>query len=222
MTTYRLVKFLNGHYYHIFNRGVERRTIFTANNEYVRFVKTCIYYRFYSLGIRFSHFLDLSQRLQYETIKNLDSRDWGVTIVCYCLMPNHFHFVLRQEKNNQISQFVSKISNSYSKYFNLKHRRVGPLFQGTFKAVLIESDEQLIHLSRYIHINPVTSGIISENRLNIYPWSSYREYISKKSQLSDPEQVLGLFKSVDDYKKFVTDYISYGIQLEKIKHLLQE
>jgi len=204
MATIRSVKFVNGYYYHVFNRGVERRSIFTSKNEYSRFIKTCMYYRFHSIGVRFSHFLDLSERKQYEALKNLDSRDWGITIICYCLMPNHFHFILKQEKDGQISKFISKVSNSYSKYFNLRHNRIGPLFQGIFKAVIVESDEQLVHLSRYIHINPVTSAVISQNDLGRYSWSSYKEYLSGKSYVCEPDIILKQFKSIYSYANFVT------------------
>ena len=84
-------------------------------------------------------------------------------------MPNHFHLLLKQTIDNGISHFLSKFTNSYTKYFNTKYNRVGPVFQGVFKSVHIESDEQLMHLSRYIHLNPVVSAVVEKQNLLSYP-----------------------------------------------------
>ena len=135
-------------------------------------------------------------------------------------MPNHFHFLIRQLKENGISKFMSQISNSYTKYFNTKYNRIGPLFQGAFKAVLIESDEQLIHVSRYIHLNPVVSGLIKN--LEDYRWSSYLEYIKPNDTFCSINEILGFFTPNERkrYKEFVEAQIDYGRKLEKIKHQL--
>lgn len=130
-------------------------------------------------------------------------------------MPNHFHLQVRQLKENGISIFMSQVLNSYTKYFNTKYERVGALFQGAFKSVLIETDEQLIHLSRYIHLNPVVSGI-SKNPED-YHWSSYHEYL-EEPVLCSPSEVLNFFQSKEKYKEFVQDQIEYGTILEILKH----
>ena len=146
-----------------------------------------------------------------------------VEILCFCLMPNHFHFLLKQLKDNGISIFISKFANSYAKYFNTKHERVGPLFQGRFKAVHIENDEQLVHVSRYIHLNPVVSSLIEEAALKDYVWSSYPEYLKLiNSQITDKELVMSFFKTEDKYKQFVLNQADYGKNLEQIKHLTLE
>ena len=111
---------------------------------------------------------------------------------------------------------MGQISNSYTKYFNIKYSRVGPLLQGAFKAVLIESEEQLIHVSRYIHLNPVVSGMV--NKPDSYLWSSYLEYMSPASNLCVSSEILGLFSSREKYKEFVEEQIDYGKKLEKMKH----
>lgn len=136
-------------------------------------------------------------------------------------MPNHFHLLLKQTENGGITEFLSKISNSYTKYFNNKNHRVGPLLQSEFKAVLIETDEQLLHLSRYIHLNPVVSYLVKD--LSLYPWSSYKEFINYSSNgFCKKEEVLNFFKSPLKYKQFVLDHSNYAQQLEKIKHQLIE
>ena len=111
--------------------------------------------------------------------------------------------------------FLSQISNSYTKYFNTKYKRIGPLFQGAFKAVLVENEEQLIHLSRYIHLNPVVSQITKS--LDDYPWSSYHEYMRGDEFLCSIRLVLKLFPSKEKYKQFLENQVDYGIALENIK-----
>ena len=135
-------------------------------------------------------------------------------------MPNHFHLLLKQATNTGISRFVSKFCDSYSKYFNIKHDRVGPLFQGPFKAVRVESEKQLIHLSRYIHLNPIASFLIKESELDSYPWSSLPEYLAPLGNtLSNPRFIGELFKSPSKYRDFVHNHIDYAQKLEHIKHL---
>lgn len=207
-----------GEIYHIFNRGVERRTVFSNTREYKRSVDTIDYYRFAGLPIRYSHFLNLTYQRKQALLGMLTK--YEVSILAYCLMPNHFHFVLKQEGENGISRFLSNFTNSYTKFFNTKYERVGPLFQGTFKAVRVESEEQLIHLSRYVHLNPVSSFLIPENKLNTYPWSSFPEYLNRESgHISDPNLVLSRFKNKDTYREFVHDQINYAKELKMIEHL---
>lgn len=92
-------------------------------------------------------------------------------------MPNHFHLLLQQIRDGGITEFISKLTNSYTRYFNIRNKRIGPLFQGEFKAVHVETDEQLIHLSRYIHLNPIVSYITK--KLESYQWFSYLEYLGR-------------------------------------------
>lgn len=134
-------------------------------------------------------------------------------------MPNHFHLLLRQLEEGGIQEFANKISNSYTKYFNTKYKRVGPLFQGAFKAVSVETDEQLTHLSRYIHLNPYVSNLTDQ--LTTFTHSSYPEFIGlSNKQLCTTEPILSFFKDKNSYKKFVTDHQDYALRLAEIKHLL--
>ncbi len=211
----RLTPLVNGEIYHLFNRGSDKRDIFLEYRDYLRFKQTLYYYHFLGPKPRFSHF----PKYQYSSIRT-ELKDKIVEIICYCLMPNHFHLLVRQLKDNGISKFISQISNSYTKYFNTKYRRVGPLLQGLFKAVRVESDEQLIHLSRYIHLNPVVSLLVK--RLRQYPWSSYPEYANNYQELCSTELILNLFPSKKEYVQFLEDQIDYGKQLELIKHQVIE
>lgn len=208
---YRTTLLATGEYYHIFNRGVNKLPIFIGVQDYKRFIKSMLYYQLAGPKPSFSLFSPLSQEL--------DKDNKIIEVNCYCLMPNHFHFLLKQTKDGGISEFLRKFSNSYTKYFNTKHNRVGPILQGEFKAVLIESNEQLLHLSRYIHLNPFVSG--QTKNLDEYIWSSYLEYVG----LSDKEVclkdiILDQFKLPQDYKQFVLDQTGYGMELEYIKHHL--
>lgn len=135
-------------------------------------------------------------------------------------MPNHFHLLLRQNIDHGVSDLLRKVSNSYTKYFNIKYKRVGPLLQGQFKAVLIENDEQLIHLSRYIHLNPYVAGLVQIPE--DYTWSSYKEFLDREGNLVDKKHVLDFFPSIDGYKIFVNEHQGYAKELDRIKHLLLE
>ncbi len=209
----RVFPFVNGQLYHIYNRGIEKRAIFDSRNDHHRFIKTMRYYQLQGPKPRLSNFF------RYQVFKPNFERKI-VDIVCYCLMPNHFHFLIKQLIEGGITEFVSKLSNSYTKYFNAKNRRVGPLLQGEFKAVLIESDEQLMHVSRYIHLNPLVSYLIKD--LKSFEWSSYQEYTYGSEGICNKADVLAFFRSSKDYEKFVLDQADYGTTLEIIKHQLIE
>jgi putative transposase len=219
MATNRKLVFANDQIYHVFNRGVEKRPTFTGKRELNRALLTLGYYHYADLPIKLSKFLVLSEDLRSQMFKNIKKLTTLVDVISFCLMPNHFHFLLKQNVDNGVSNFT----NSYTRYFNTKHERVGPLFQGTFKAVRITSDEQLIHVSRYIHLNPVSSFIIEANVLEEYLWSSYIDYIGLGDRgIVKPELVTTLFGIKNSYKEFVLDQVDYARKLEGIKHLALE
>ncbi len=136
-------------------------------------------------------------------------------------MPNHFHLLVKQLEESGISNLIRKTIDSYTRYFNTKYERVGPLFQGPFKAVWVESTDQLVHLSRYIHLNPIVGDLVDD--LKEYKWSSYLNYIHlTKNELCNTEEILQLFPQTNSYKQFVLDRIDYAKKLEEIKHLTIE
>ncbi len=224
MPTNRKVVFANDEIYHIFNRGVEKRPTFTDKRELDRGTQTLDFYRFANLPLKLSKFLTLPKEEKDKFIQNI-KKDYEklVEIICFCFMPNHFHFLLRQKLENGISTFTANFTNSYTKYFNTRHERIGPLFEGVFKAVYIESDEQLIHVSRYIHLNPVSSFLIESEQLESYVWSSYLEYLGLSNQnITSKEIILDLFSSKEKYKHFVLDQVDYARKLGQIKHVTLE
>lgn len=137
-------------------------------------------------------------------------------------MPNHFHLVLRQTSDEGISTFLSNITNSYTKYFNAKNERVGPLFQGVFKAVRVENDEQLLHLSGYIHYNPVAAYLVADADIDSYEWSSYTSYVADDTTFVDPSIVLGQFEDRRDYEAFVVQKETAASSRKRISHLVLE
>ena len=141
-----------------------------------------------------------------------------VELICYCLMPNHFHLIVKQMKSGGITKFAGLVLNSYTKYFNTRYKRVGSLFQGTFKAARVGTDEHLLHLSRYIHLNPLVDNVV--RNLRKFPFSSYHEYIRGEGKLTNPTEVLSHFKSGKDYEKFVQDPEAYGRTLKKLEREL--
>ena len=219
----RLVPLVTDEIYHVFNRGINRQPTFTDKREYQRAIDTLMFYRHTKLSLSLSKFLRLENERQNDILKLLNKSEQLVKILCYCLMPNHFHLLLKQERDNGISKFLSNMQNSYTRYFNIKHDRDGSLFLDQFKAVRIETDEQLVHVSRYIHLNPYTAYLIkSIKELENYHWSSFRKYMEKADTTVDTKIILGFFKDMKTYKKFVCDQADYQRNLKKIEHLLFE
>lgn len=209
---YRIIPLVTGEIYHVFNRGVAKLPIFKDVRDYNRLLKTVYYYQFQGPKPQFSQ-VNRFKDNEFEKNKKI------VEIFCYCLMPNHYHFLLHQLQDTGISEFISKLSNSYTKYFNTRHQRIGPLLQGQFKAVRIESEEQLVHVSRYIHLNPISSFLVKD--LKAYPWSSYQAYIGlRENTICVKEPVLSMFKTSQEYEQFVLNQVDYQQKLKLIEHLL--
>lgn len=207
----RNLPLVNGEYYHVINRGVARMPIFSTGRDYQRFINAFTYYLNIQPQTRFS----------FNKRQILQAEERIVDIISFCLMPNHFHFLLKQNVDDGIMNFIRKTSNSYAKYFNIKRKRKGPLFEGKFKAVRIETNEQLLHLSRYIHLNPLVGYVVKD--IKMHKWSSYFEFINNtNSGICSKEIILDQFKTAKNYKKFVLNHEDYGKQLEKIKHKLLE
>lgn len=221
---YRKIIFSAGQIYHVFNRGVASSVIFSSKSGYKRFLDLIDYYRFSDIPFSYSQY----QKSTLEERKKIkdslhEKSNKQVEILSYCLMPNHFHLLLKQLTDNGISEFMKRIGNGYAKYNNIRNKRVGPLFQSVFKAVRIETDEQLLHVSRYIHLNPLTSYIVHIDDLLQYPWSSFRDYMnSSSSTLINSQAVLNFFKNRNSYYKFVLDQEDYQKRLARLKQLMIE
>ncbi|HUW21576.1 MAG TPA: transposase [Candidatus Bathyarchaeia archaeon] len=212
----RKVILAEGQIYHIFNRGVEKRETFLDKRDYLRFFKTSEYYQMANPEVRFS--FRKRPKVGKQTIPKKTQK--SVDIYAYCLMPNHFHFLLKQNIQNGISTFISRLTNSYTRYFNIRYKRIGHLFQGSFKAVRIIGNEQLLHVARYIHLNPLIDYLVKD--LKEFNFSSYPEYVGLKKGISSPDEILGQFQSISDYEKFVLDQEDYARELKSIQRLLLE
>lgn len=212
------------HVYHILSRGVNKAPIFHQKRDYQRFLELMTYCRFLDYSVKFSKFKTLAKNKREEIKKSLKKK--SISFVAYSLMPNHFHFVLRQKTENGISQFINRLLNSYTRFFNTKYERSGPLFENRFKAILIESQDQLLHLVRYVHLNPYSSVIVkTTDNLLEYPWSSFPEYLEKPINLAvceEKEMILSEFNNKESFKKFILDRADYQRELDRIKHLLLE
>lgn len=182
------------------------------------------FYRFMKPPLRFSHYNRLKLKEKARFLESLASSEKLVEIYSFSLMPNHFHLLLEQVKEEGISKFVSNFQLAYARYFNIRNKRDGSLFQSMFKAVRIETDEQLLHVSRYIHLNPLTSYILRlPTELEIYPWNSFTAYIGKGDMpFVEKGQILGLMGGVKNLKRFTYNQIDYQRDLDKIKHQLLE
>lgn len=221
----RKIPLVNNEIYHVINRGVASQPIFLNKRDYDRALNTILYYQNFNIPLRYSFFMRLPQQRKFELHNQLKGqKEYFVDIVSYCLMPNHIHLLLKQKTDSGISIFMSKFSNSYTRYFNTKNDRIGHLFQGKFKSVRIENDEQLLHVSRYIHLNPFTSYVVKNlDELERYPYSSFVEYINRKVQsFCKKSLVLNHFRSCINYKEFVFNQADYQRKLDRIKHLILE
>lgn len=215
----RRIYLANDQVYHVFNRSVEKIPIFTNAREYKRFIQLMDYYRYTDATQSYSNFLSMSQKERDKRLLDLreQSACYGY-IHGFCLMNNHFHILMKQAIDNGVHIYLRKVQNAYAKYFNIRRKRVGPLFQGVFKAVRIENDDQLLHISRYIHLNPVSSYIIKPDDLESYIWSSYLDYIGTSYyQFVETSEILGLINGALKYKQFVLDNADY----QRTLHILE-
>jgi len=206
---------------HIYNRGVEKRNTFMEDGDYVRF----IHYLF-ELNNN-GNCYNLSRTLKINSngtkfgsyLSQQKPRKLLVEILAFTLMPNHYHLILRQKTEKGISKFMQKLGTGYTMFFNSKHKRSGSLFQGKFKAILIDKDEYLIHLLNYIHFNPLKNcegGSTSFNSFNSfnfniekYRWSSFLDYIGEKNfpSVTSREFLLNIFGSEEKYKQSTKEWL---------------
>ena len=186
-------QFAFGRYVHLYNRGNEKKAIFLDDQDYWNYLKRLSIL----LGVEESR-KEIGGRLRLTAFQR-----GTFSFTCYCLMPNHFHFCLRQNNDTTPSTLISRVCTSYAKYFNKKYSRVGHLFQDKFKMVAIDNDAQLAAVSAYIHQNPKVAGLVREP--DQWPYSSYGEYMQGREALCEHSGIMDLFKSRDEYKRFVDE-----------------
>lgn len=207
-----------GEIYHVFSKSIAGFVIFNNNREFERMMGTILYYQNRDLPISFSKFTRFNDLA--KIIEQFNKSEKSVQIIAYCIMPTHFHFVLKQLEDDGISVFMRKVLDSYTRYFNIKHNRKGPLWEGKFKSVLAEKDEQLLHLTRYVHLNPTTSNLCDKPEQ--WQFSSYNEYLATNNEISFCKYDGILEIDPKSYEKFVEDRINYQKELKRIKDLIME
>ena len=211
-----------GEIYHVFTKSIAGYVIFNNTREYLRMVETISYYRQLRPPVSYSQLMrprktDTRRKRKTEEPDDFERR---VEIIAYCLMPTHLHLILLQKTENGVAKFMSDCLNSYVRYFNIRHKRKGPLWQGRYKKVHVESDTQLLHLTRYLHLNPVTEKLVDQ--AGKWPASSYGEYIApgEKEGLCEFKDLIEVQPKA--YAEFISERISYQRKLKEIRELIME
>ncbi len=190
----RKIVFTSGEYYHVFNRGVDKRSVFLDSEDFHRFLQ-CVeeFNTIEPIGSIYENFFRKHEPGN-EVPKLL------VEIVAYCLNPNHYHLILHQIEEVGISKFMHKLGVGYANYFNIKYERIGRLFQGPFKAVHVESNEQLLHLSVYVNLNNRAHRL--GNRTSRSSWG---EFVEGTRKICNTGIILEQFGDPAAYRKFAED-----------------
>src|SRR3989338_3216533 len=214
----RIINFAPKEFYHLYNRGSEKRDIFLSPNDYERFAALLYICNQLSPAILRIQGKTLSELIKIKQEENL------VEIVTYCLMPNHIHLLVRASQENGISKFMQKLMTGYTMYFNKKYERAGALFQGKFKATHVSEDRYLNYLISYIHLNPIKLiepewkeiGISdlsrAEKYLDRYKYSSYLDYQDQErieKNIINKNSLPKYFKSKLDFKKTIIEWLGY-------------
>lgn len=203
----RKIPLVTGEYYHIYNRGVDKRNIFSNKEDMLRFLQSMD---------QFNNVEPIGSIYENSFLKK-DNNDSGlgsstpklklVEFACYCVNPNHYHFILKQLVDDGIKNFMHRIGTGYTNYFNNKEKRNGALFQGRFKSIHINSNEYLLHLSAYVNLNDKVHKLGSSTP-KLESQSSWKEYTWPESSTSndfikcDKDIILKQFRTVKNYKDF--------------------
>ncbi len=207
----------NGSFYHVFNKSIANYKIFANDENKQKFINTLCYYNSTKTKLSFSVFLRNQSNYQANIL--LPKIEGINKFLSYCIMPDHYHLLLKIISDNKLSKYIGDVENSFSRYFNKKNNRKGPLWQSRFKAVLIDSDEQMLHVSRYIHLNPTTSGLVSNPQ--DWSFSSYNEIISSNNVLKDYLVEISI-RNPKKYQIFVENHKNYQRKLKLIRRLILE
>jgi REP element-mobilizing transposase RayT len=219
--TMRKTKFANNEYYHIYNRGVDKRDIFMDKGDLKRFI----------LFITEALVEKAKEAKPLARIPNLFFGNF-VELICYCLNPNHYHFILKQLKENGISRFMQSLGTSYTMFFNSKYNRSGSLFQGTFKSIHINTNEYLLWLSGYvngndrIHQKSQKRGLTSLKEVKPLECSSYPDYLGLRNgtlcNQKEMKIILDQFPNIKEYEKFVEMVIKESKKRKDVEKYLLE
>lgn len=209
----RKIALRNGHFYHVYSKSIAEFKIFRFGPEYERMLETVRFYRHERKGACLAQYLRAPSSCQ----RDAPGQPY-VQIVAYCIMPTHIHLFLEQLVNDGISDFMRLVMGSYATFFNKRASRKGPLWESRFKVKLVQTDAYALHLTRYIHLNPVSAGLI--DRPEDWDFSSYREYLGEPGvdPLCDFKKII--LQSQESYRRFVDDRADYQRSLQIIKSIL--
>lgn len=220
----RKITFAPGEFYHIYNRGTDKRIIFTNSNDYNRFT-LLLYLCNSNTPVNIDQ--EFRKGRTFSELFKMDRRKTIVDIGAYCLMPNHFHLLLHEREEGGLSQFMKKLSTAYVMYFNSKNNRSGALFEGKFKAKHVTTDNYLKYLFAYIHLNPIKiidphwkeNSIINKEEayeyLKEYRYSSYLDYakdvknIGRRSVVST-KSFPNYFENSKSFESFIEDWLTFA------------
>jgi putative transposase len=213
--------FIVGEYYHIWNRGIDKRNIFKLKKDYERFIMLLYVSNSNEQSFRLDNLINRLHK-SFNEILILDKKEPLVSIGAWCLMTNHFHLLVRQEVEGGITKFMRRLGVGYSMFFNIKYQRAGALFGGLFKSKLVGNDDNYMRqLFAYIHLNcldiefPGWEKEISKSSsdmkkfLESYKYSSYQDYIGDKREersIINPENFPNYFQEAGSFKDFVENY----------------
>jgi len=219
----RKFEFQTGEYYHIYNRGIDKRNIFMNVKDYVRFIRSM---REFNNNSTYAQRLYIKNRKLESNSKALEldslllSLPALVNILCYCLLPNHFHLLLMPKVNNGIELFMHKLNTGYTNYFNFKYERTGSLFGNKYRAIHVKKYSHFLKLAVYINCNSEVHGI---NKAENWVWSSYLDYINKRNgSLCNKDIILNEFRNINEFQDFCNQVLPDIIKIpELIKFLLE-
>lgn len=216
----RNIRFTNNEYYHVFNRGIEKRHIFSDQNDMKRFLQSMT--EFNAREPIGSIFENSFRKNKENQLGILAPKLRLVNFLCYCLNPNHFHFLLEQATDKGVEKFLQKLGGGYTNYFNKKYERSGSLFQGTFKAIHVNSNEYLLHLSAYINLNDKVHKISQPE--NPISKSSWNEYLNSNdgNTFCKKDIILNQFKTPLEYKEFAENSLIDIVERKDMEKLLLE
>jgi len=226
----RKFDFAEGEFYHVYNRGVDKRNVFGSAHDLDRFFLSMQEFNsLVPIGSLYEKSFNKKQP-KGQTSKSEKRKKSLVNFIAYCLNPNHYHFILEQVAESGVEKFMQRLGTGYTKYFNIKNKRTGSLFQGTFKAVHVDSNEYLLHLSAYVNLNNRVHQLGSLASKLVEGRSSWGEYLgnaSASNHICKNNIILEQFKTKNEYKDFAEDALS-GILQRKIefaeteRYLLEE
>ena len=233
----RVFQPVSGHVYHVYNRGVEKRKVFLDDDDCFRFIHDLFEFNDMAPAINLAYHIrrpGQSKAIGLPKIER-EPRKLLVELLAFCLMPNHFHLMVRQKMENGVSLFMQKVGTGYAQYFNKKYERVGPLFQGKYKIEIVKNDAHLLHLPYYIHANPLylTMPEWSERELKnhkqalqfleSYRWSSFPDYTGQHNfpSVTQREFLLQIAGDAEHYRRSFAQWLK-AMDIEDIRHLTLE